>query len=209
MLEKLTSENPMIKKLLVGTILAIFITSCFAGYSSGGRSGFSGGSRSYSSSGYSRSSGYSASRSGYSLGRSGYSRSTNTTTRAYVQPRTYSNTRSYAGSSANTVIHNNHYSNHGYGSGFGGGFFSGMLGGYLGGSLANNHHTTVVAGGAPVMAQGQGMLMEGAPAYAPYNPAGNIIGAILTFGIIGLIIWAIVAITKFMFSDRYPRRNRW
>lgn len=190
----------MVKKLLVGIVLAAVISSCFAGYSSGGRSGYSGGSRSYSSSSYGRSSGYSA-------GRSGYSRSSNVTTRAYVQPRTYSNTRSYSGASNSTTIHNNHYS-HG-GSGFGGGFFSGMLGGYLGGSLANNHHTTVVAGGAPVMAQGQGMLMEGAPAYAPYNPTGNVIGAILTFGIIGLIIWGIVAITKFMFSDRYPRRNRW
>lgn len=84
-----------------------------------------------------------------------------------------------------------------------------MLGGYLGGTLANGHHTTVVAGGAPVMAQGQGMLMEGAPAIVPYSPMGNIIGAFLTLGIIGFIIWGIVAITKFMFSDRYPRRNRW
>ena len=202
----------MVKKLLVGTILAIFITSCFAGYSSGGRSGFSGGSRSYSSSGYSRSSGYSASRSGYSSGRSGYSRSTNTTTRAYVQPRTYSNTRSYAGSSANTVIHNNHYSNHGYGSGFGGGFFSGMLGGYLGGSLANNHHATVVAGGAPVMAQGQGMLMEGAApiAIAPRDPFTVLIGGLFTIGLIIIIVWAVIALFKWAFRDDYSyRRNRW
>lgn len=190
----------MVKRLFVGFVLFALISSCFAGYSGGGRSGFSGGSRSYSSS--------SARSSGYSAGRSGYSRSTNITTRSYVQPRSYSTTRSYSGSAANTVIHNNNYSHGGYGSGFGGGFFSGMLGGYLGGSLANNHHTTVVAGGAPVVAQGQGMLMDGAPAIIPaHNPIGGIIGSLIAFMFAGFIIWLLVVVTKHFLGSN--QRNRW
>lgn len=179
----------MVKRFLVGLILASFVFSCFAGYSSGGRSGYSGGSRSYSSSSFS--------------GRSGYSRSTNTT-RAYVAPRTYTAPRSYSGSSSNTVIHNNHYS-HG-GSGLGGGFFSGMLGGYLGGTLANNHQATVVAGGAP-MVQGQGMMMEGAPMVAGVSPVGNMIGAIIGLMFAGFFIWLLVVVTKHFLGTN--QRSRW
>lgn len=182
----------MIKKMFVGVVLFALISSCFAGYSSGGRSGFSAGSRSYSSA---------------SAGRSGYSRSTNITTRSYVQPRSYSTARTYSGASNSTVIHNNHYSHGGGGIGVGGGFLSGMLGGYLGGSLANNHHTTVVAGGSPVVAQGQGMLMEGSPAILPQqNTASGMIGSIIAIMFAGLIIWLIVVITKSILGDK---KNRW
>ncbi len=126
----------MVKKLGIGILLALFVFSCFAGYSSGGRSGYSGGSRSYSA------------------GRSGYSRST-----PYIAPRsTYTAPRSTYRSN-NTVIHNHH--SYGYGGGMGGGgFFSGFLGGYLGGSMAGAHNPVVVAGGTTVLPQGQGMLVE-------------------------------------------------
>ena len=186
----------MVKKILVSIVLAFFISSCFAGYSSGGRSGFSGGSKSYSSS-------------SYSSGRSGYSSSRSITTRSYVQPRTYSNSRSYSGSSANTVIHNNHYGSSGGGLGIGGGFLSGMLGGYLGGSLANSHHTTVVAGaGAPMVAQGQGMLMDGAPAIVPvHNPVSSIIGSIIGLMFAIFLIWLLVALTRHFLGSN--QRNRW
>ena len=120
-----------IKRIVLACMLALCVTDCMAGYSSGGgRSGFSSGSsRSYSN------------------------------TRAYVTPRsyTYRSSSSYR-TAPRTVIHNNHYGSGGHGGhGFGGGFLSGMLGGYIGGSLAN-HNTTVVA--APGMAQGQGMLID-------------------------------------------------
>lgn len=186
----------MIKKLLVGLVLTAFVSSCFAGYSSGGRAGFSSSSRSSSSS-------------ARSYGRSGYSSSTNTISRNYaynrniVRPRTYS-----SAAHSNTVIHNNHYSHGGYGASVNG-FFSGMLGGYIGGSLANNHHTTVVAGGAvaPVTG-GQGMLMEGAPAILPAaNPIGSMIGVLIAFMFAGFLIWLLVVITKHFLGSN--QRNRW
>lgn len=183
----------MVKKILIGFVLAAFISSAFGGYSSGGRSGFSGGSRSFSSA---RSNSYS------SVGRSGYSRSTNTT-RAYVAPR------SYSGYSSNTVIHNNHYSHGGYGGGFGGGFFSGMLGGYIGGSLANNNHTTVVAGAAPVMGEGQGMLLE-QRGYVDSGRGvfGSLIGAIFSLFMIFLLFAIGVVIYRAWFNN-HNCRNRW
>lgn len=186
---------------MLGLVLIAFTSSLFAGYSSGGRSGFSGGSRSFSSS-----------RSYSSVGRSGYSRSTNT--RAYVAPRTYvaprsSYSRSYSGTSSNTVIHNNHYSHGGSGWGFGGGFFSGMLGGYLGSSLANNHHTTVVAGtaaGTEVIPQGQGMLVEGENyTSSSYSVFPMIIGFTCFIVIVLAGIWVFVSMTR---DDRHYR-NRW
>lgn len=189
----------MIKKLLAGLILAAFISSCFAGYSSGGRSGFSGGSRSFSSSSVSRSSGFSS-------GRSGYSRPI-PSVRTYAQPRPYQSSRSYAGSSANTTIHNNHYSHGGYGGGLGGGFFSGMLGGYMGASMAGNHGTTVVAaGGAPMMGEGQGMLVEGA---APYRQGGGVLSGLFSFAFIMLIICGVIAFIKYLFDNSSSRSNRW
>lgn len=190
----------MVRKILFGLTILVFTSSLFAGYSGGGRAGFSGGSRSFS-----------ASRSYSSVGRSGYSRPTNT--RAYVAPRTYYNSRphysrSYSGSSSNTIINNNHYSHGGSGWGFGGGFFSGMLGGYLGSSLANNHHTAVVAA-APatdVMPQGQGMLMEGAGyATQSYNPFPYFIGLICFIVVIGAGIWVVISLTR----DTRTYRNRW
>lgn len=129
--ELYNSLNKLYKKILIGLILTIFISSCFAGYSSGGRSGFSGGSRSFSSGSSYRS----YSRPSYSYNRSEY--------RGYSAP-----VRSYS-SSNRTVINNHHYS-HG-GSGFGHGFFGGMLGGMVGSSLMNNHPTAIVAGSAPVV----------------------------------------------------------
>lgn len=180
----------MIKKLILGIALFAMVSSCFAGYSGGGRSGFSSGSRIYSSA---------------SAGRSGYARSTNYTSRSYVQPRSYSTSRSYSGS--NTVIHNNHYS-HGGGWGLGGGFLSGMAGGYLGASLAGNHHTTVVAGGAPVVSGGQGMLMEGSPPFMPsQNPISSILGSIIGLMFAALVIWIIIKITQSILSPN--SRNRW
>ncbi len=185
----------MIKRILVGMILAVLISNCFAGYSGGGRSGFSGG-RSFSSS---RSS-------SYSIGRSGYARST----RAYVTPRAAS--RSYARSSSNTVIHNNHYSHGGYGYG-GGGFFNGFLGGYLGGSMANAHNPVIVAGNAGGVVQGQGMLMEGAAPYAvtnTLNPFGFIIAGIFCLFLLLLFFWASVSLYRLLFGKNRDRsHNRW
>lgn len=191
----------MVKKIILGLTLLAFTSSLFAGYSSGGRSGFSGGSHSFSSS-----------RSYSSVGRSGYSRSTNT--RAYVAPRTYvsprsSYSRSYSGTSSNTIIHNNHYSHGGSGWGFGGGFFSGMLGGYLGSSLANNHHTTVVAaapGAAEVIPQGQGMLVESAGYTSSSSSIFPFVIGFTCFIVVILVgIWIFISMTK---DDRYYR-NRW
>jgi hypothetical protein len=195
----------MVKKILLALILSAFITHCFAGYSSGGRSGYSGGSRSYSSSSMSRSSTYSTGRSGYSSGRSGF-KSTTPSIRSYNQPLARQSTRQYSSNSANTVINNHHYSQGGgYGLG-GGGFFNGFLGGYLGGTLANSgHHTTVMAGGAPVMTQGQGMLMEGQPAFAPsYGYSG--FSVLFTFVLIILFL-ALLAYGIFSFANRDTSTN--
>jgi hypothetical protein len=198
----------MVKKLMVGFLFAFAITSCFAGYSSGGRSGYSGGSRSFSSS-----KSYSSARSGYSSGRSGYSRSTNTA-RSYSAPST---SRSYSGSSSNTVIHNNHYS-HGGGGGFGGGFFSGMLGGYLGGTLANNHNAPVIVngGGAPVVAepmmQGQGMLVNGGYSTQSHNPMSFLLGIIGVIAVLLILFWGLRMIYVTCFRDDHDcnhKRNRW
>lgn len=86
-----------------------------------------------------------------------------------------------------------------------------FLGGYLGGSLANSHHTTVVAGGAPVMAQGQGMLMDGASPMAPvvYDRSGSFFAGMITLFFLGLIIWGIIAFIRYMTRDDYTYRNRW
>lgn len=187
----------MIKKLLLGLTLFVFTVSCFAGYSSGGgRSGFSG-SKSYSS------------------GRSGYARSTNAVRRAYVAPspshygsfRPNSTTsRSYSGGS--TVIHNNHYSNN-RSWGFGGSsFFSGLLGGYLGGSLAH-HGTTVVAGGAPVVAQGQGMLMEGAAPIVTRDPMNTFLAGIFGVSLILGLVVGVAMIFRAIFYNPWRHRNRW
>jgi hypothetical protein len=187
----------MIKKLFVGLVLASLVSSSFAA-----RSGFSGGVRGFSSGSYSRSYGFTA-------GRSGYARSTNTT-RAYVAPdSTYS--RRYAGSSASTVIHNNHYLHPGYGFG-GGGFFNGFLGGYLGGTMANNHHTTVVSGGgvAPVFGAGQGALIEEQGyAVAPYSPASVFLFYVGKLVLFALVIWGIVALIRYMSRDKYSYRKIW
>ena len=171
----------MVRKFLIGLLLFGMIASCFAGYSSGGRSGFSSGSsRSYSSS---------ASRSSsYSSGRSGYSKPS-TTYRPYISPRSSSSSIS---SSSSTVVNNHHYgSSH---SGFGGGFWSGMLGGYIGGSLAGSHHTTVVSGAAPVAAQAvTGPLVDGYAYPAQnYNPMSSFawicMSIFLTLGILFVIM---------------------
>lgn len=182
----------MARKILVGIILAAFVTSCFAGYSGGGRSGFSGGSRSFSSS-----------KSYSSMGRSGYSRSTYTS-RAYVAPRTYS--RAYSGSASNTIIHNNHYSHGGFG---GSGFFHGFLGGYLGSSMANNHHTTVVAGGGQVIPQGQGMLVEPGYVTPGYGIMTALMGFLLFFLLSLFVIWVAVKVHRSIFDDRNYYRSRW
>lgn len=197
----------MVKKILTIFVLIFFISNCFAGYSSGGRSGYSGGNRSYSSKSFS------SSRSGYSSGRSGYSRSTNTV-RSYSAPRTYATPRSYSGSSSNTVIHNNHYSHGGFGGGFGGGFFSGMLGGYLGGSLANNHNQVVVAGAAPVvgepMVQGQGMLMEGSSGYVSSGHNG-FMNFVMVIGVFLVLFIGICMIFSFVNREDHcnHKHNRW
>jgi len=185
----------MVRKILIGLSLALLISSCFAGYSSGGgRSGFSGGSRSFGSS---RS---------YSSGRSGFARSSNTT-RAYVAPRTYS--RPYAGSSSRTVINNHHYSSGGYGGGgFGHSMLGGMLGGYIGSSMFGNHGTTVIAGagGQPYIGDGQGAMMDGG--YPVVQSQSSFAGVILVW----LFIAAILLIILFKFltrDDCSHRHNRW
>ena len=173
----------MVKKILTGLLLILFISSCFAGYSSGGRSGFS-----------SRSSARSSS---YSYGRSGYSGSTNTS-RPYVAP-----SRSYSSSASNnTVIHNNHYSHGGLG---GGGFFSGLLGGYIGGSLAGGHAPVVVNGGAVPM--GQGPMIEGYSGVTPvyHSPWPSIFGFI--FGIVFLVF--AYKIIMGLFITNNDSKNRW
>lgn len=125
-----------IKRIVLACMLALCVTDCLAGYSSGGgRSGFSSGS----SRGYSN-------------------------TRAYVTPRSY--TSNYRSAPRTVIHNNHYGSSgygHGGHGGFGGGFLSGMLGGYIGGSLAN-HNTTVVA--PTGMAQGQGMLTDSPVVYA-------------------------------------------
>jgi hypothetical protein len=193
----------MVKKLLIAFTLLAFTSSLFAGFSGGGRSGFSGGSRSFSSS-----------RSYSTAGRSGYSRSTNTT-RAYVAPRTYTNsrpvfTRSYSGSSSNTIIHNNHYSHGGFGGGFGGGFFSGMLGGYIGSTLFSGHHpVAVAAAGTEVMPQGQGMLMDnGGYVTQSSNIFSNILGGILVMFLLLVLVSVSVMVFRALFGDR-RYSNRW
>ena len=181
----------MVKKLFIGVILAAFLSTCFAGYSSGGRSGYSGSSR-----------GYSSSRS-YSTARSSYARSSNTS-RAYAAPRNYA--RSY--SEPRTVIHNTHYS-HGGGYGFGGnGFFNGFLGGYLGGSMAN-HHTTVIAGGTQGLAPGEGVLMQGAYPVANNGIFNALFGCLLFCLLILFTVWACVKVYRSVISDNHCNHKRW
>lgn len=168
----------------------LFVSSLFAGYSSGGRSG------------------YSRSTTSYSSGRSGYSRSTNNN-RVYNVPRTYNVApRNYAQSSNQTVVNNHHYSQSGgygggWGHGFGGGFFSGMLGGYIGGSLAQNHNPVVVANTAPVVAGGQGMMME--PMGYP-SPAHGFMSTLILIVITALGIWFVVHIVRMLFGVRNNKR---
>lgn len=185
----------MVKKILVGFILAVFISSCFAAYSGGGRSGFSGGgSRGYSS----------VRSSSYSSGRSGYIR-----TRTYSSPRYRSYSRPYS----HTVINNHHYSHGGYGGwgGFGGGgFFSGFLGGYLGGSMANNHNSVVVAGGAPMVNEGmgQGALIDRG---SYVTNSGNSMGFIVSIIVMVLAGCGIIFVFKLLFIDERcsHKRDRW
>ena len=178
----------MVKKTFVVFLLAVFITNCFAGFSSGGRAGYSGG-RSYSSSSFRSSSNYS--------GRSGFSRPS--TTRAYVSPRSYSYSRSYS-TPSHTVI-NNHYSHGGYGWG-GGSFFHGFMGGYLGGMMANNHNTTIVSGGVPV--SGDQVIGNGQGAYPIVQASESYAGVIIFLCIIIIILASFSIIT---FINR--RCSRW
>lgn len=198
MLKAFASENTLIKKLFLGFALFAILSSSFAGYSGGGRVGFSGGSRGFSSGSYSRS---------YSAGRSGYARSTNVSRAYAARTRSYyGGNRTYSGSS--TIIHNNHYS---HGGGFGGsGFFSGFLGGYLGGSIAN-HGATVVGVGAPVMSQGQGMLMEGAEPIVTRYPNPILDGIFLLGSIVILIglIFLVIMLFRALFCNYRITKNRW
>lgn len=184
----------MVRKIFIGLVLSVLISNSFAGYTSGGHSGFSGGSRSFSSSSYSRS---------YSTGRSGYIRSS-TASRPYIASRsTYS--RSYS-TSTPTVIHNNHYSHPGYGFN-GGGFFNGFLGGYLGGALASNHHTTVLAGTSPVIGAGQGPLID-APIYpTSASPMTVFMASIGWLTVIVFLIMGIMAFIKFKFDRNSQEYN--
>ena len=186
----------MVRKLLVGLTLAVFISSCFAGFSSGGRSGFSGGSRSFSSS---RS---------YSMGRSGYSRPS-TLTRAYVAPRTYS--RPYVGSSSRTVINNHHYSSGGYGGGgFGHSMMGGLLGGYIGSSMFGNHGTTVIAGAAPAMiGNGQGAMMDGDYPVQTYGGTSGLGVAIFWMIVIVILVCALVFWVGRRSAHDSCHRNHW
>lgn len=175
----------MMRRLLVGCLVALMISTCFAGYSGGGgRSGFSSGGRSFSS----------VRSGGYSSGRSGYARAA--PSRAYVAPR------SYASTSRTTVIHNNHYSHGGFGFGGGGGFFNGFLGGYLGGTMASAHNPVIMAGGGQMIPQGQGMLVDGYvdPSYGIYRAVMNIIG--ILFLTIILIAFGVV-VYRALFDTRY------
>ncbi len=163
------------KRLLLGLLLSCIAADLFAGFSSGGgRSGFSGGSRSYSSS-------------RGSVSRNYYTRS-------------YTASRSYNYATPHTKIINHHHSS---GFGFGGGFFSGLLGGYIGGSLANNHAPVVVASGAQVTPQGQGMLME--PAYA-YNSPNSGYAIILILGLVAICCIIVLLIQKFLCG---PSHRHW
>lgn len=70
---------------------------------------------------------------------------------------------------------------------------------------------TVVAGGSPVMNQGQGMLMEGSAPIEPfvYERNDNFFAGMITLFLLGLIIWGIIAFIRYMKRDDYTYRNRW
>jgi hypothetical protein len=155
------------KRLTLALILTLFTLSCFAGYYSGGRSGFSSGGRSFSSART------------YSAPRASYSRAASVT-RTYVAPR-----------SNYTTVHHNYYAHHGLGMG-GGGFFSGFLGGFLGGSLAN--HNNVVVAGASALPQGQGMMMESGNVVSTGGEGRDIL-LFLIIGFVALgVSWLIIRI---------------
>lgn len=168
----------MVKRILIGLVALIIITDVFAGFSGGGRSGFNGGGRS----------GFGSSSRSYSVSRSA------TVNRTYSRPST-----NYRSSS--TVVNNHHYNHGGYGFGSGG-FFSGFLGGYLGGSLANNHHTTVVAGGTPIV-QSQGPLVDGYTQQPVYYQSGS---GFTTF-LMNILLLAFVIFAVFMLY-RYLRDTK-
>ena len=178
----------MVRKISIGIILILILSKCFAGYSSGGRSGYS-----------------SVRSSSYSMGRTGYSRSS-FPIRTYTRPSSYS--RSYSGSSNNTIIHNNNYSHGGYGFG-GGGFFSGFLGSYLGISMANMHNPVVVAGAPIVSSEGQGMMMDNggyvSRPYATYGTGSILLPILLIF----ILIIVIILVVSFFFKENCHRHDRW
>lgn len=154
----------MVKKIIVGVIFVSFISNCFAGFSSGGRSGFSSGRSSFSSRSFS--------------------------SRSYSAPKQYSYAKSYS-SPTRTVINNHHYSSGGFGIGHG--FFSGLLGGYIGSSLANNHNTTIV-NSAPLAANGVPVVDQDNAYLATNNSGSSLTGVIVFWlSIISIVaVWLFI-----------------